>query len=244
MDCPRCKLHLQTTEHLNIEKDHFTNCLDIPIYKGHFHSGKSLRETFSSIQKILPSNGVTLSMVLELVGKESFLILAAFLALPFLAPVSIPGVSTAFGAIILLIGISLILDRQPWLPYRFMTHVFPTDKIRTCLSQGLIWINRLEKISHRRVPILCHGHLISIINGLVVVASSILLMAPLAFIPFSNTLPALTILLLSIGILQYDGIFILLGYLFLIVTSFYFAMIALIGVKAVNMAISMAFKWF
>ena len=214
------------------------------MHKELFDSNKTLKETFSYIHRVLPDNGVTLSMVMQLLGKESFLILSVFLTLPFLAPVSIPGVSAAFGAIILLIGISLILDRPPWLPDRFMTHVFPTDKIRTCLSQGLIWIKRLEKISHRRVPILCHGHLINKFNGLVVVVSSILLMAPLAFIPFSNTLPALAILLLSIGILQHDGIFILLGYLFLIVTSFYFAMIALMGVKAVNMAISMAFKWF
>lgn len=244
MNCPRCKLHLQTTEHLNIEKDHCANCLDLTTHKGLFDSDKTLRETFSSIHRVLPDSGITLSMVMGLLGKESFLILSVFLTLPFLVPVSIPGVSTAFGAIILLIGISLLLNRQPWLPDRFMMHVFPTDKIRTCLSQGLIWIKRLERISHRRVPSLCHGHLISKINGLVVVASSILLMAPLAFIPFSNTLPALAILLLSIGILQHDGFFVLLGYLFLIITSFYFAMIALMGVKAVNMAISMAFKWF
>jgi hypothetical protein len=224
MDWLPSKVQLQTTEHSKINSD------------------KTLKETFSSIQKVLPDNGVTLSIVLELLGKESFLILSAFLTLPFLVPVSIPGVSTVFGALILLIGISLILDRPPWLPERFMTHVFPTDKLRTCLSQGLIWIQRLEKISHRRISILCHGHLMSRVNGLAVVLSSLLLMAPLAFIPFSNTFPGLAILLLSIGILQHDGIFILMGYLFLVVTSFYFVMIALMGVTAVNMAISIVVK--
>jgi hypothetical protein len=202
-----------------------------------------LKETFFYVQRALPDKGVTLSMVLELLGKESFLILSAFLTLPFLVPVSIPGVSTIFGAMILLIGISLVLDRPPWLPVRFMMHVFPTDKLRTCLSQGLIWIQRLEKISHRRIPILCHGHLMSRVNGLIVVLSALFLMAPLAFIPFSNTFPALAILLLSIGILQHDGIFILLGYLLLVVTSLYFALIALMGAQAVNMAISIVYKW-
>jgi hypothetical protein len=208
-----------------------------------FNSDKTLKETFSNIQRVLPDNGVTLSMVLELLGKESFLILSAFLSLPFLAPVSIPGVSTVFGALILLIGISLVLDRPPWLPARFMTHVFPSDKLRTCLSQGLIWIQRLEKISHSRISIFCQGHLMSRVNGLVVVLSALFLMAPLAFIPFSNTLPALAILLLSIGILQHDGVFVLLGYLSLVLTSLYFALIALMGVQAINMAISMALEW-
>jgi hypothetical protein len=213
------------------------------MHKKLFDSDKTLKETFSNIQRVLPDNGVTLSVVLELLGKESFIILSAFLALPFLAPVSIPGVSTVFGALILLIGISLVLDRAPWLPARFMTHVFPTDKLRTCLFQSLIWIQRLEKISHCRIPIFCHGHLMSRVNGLVVVLSALFLMAPLAFIPFSNTLPALAILLLSIGILQHDGIFILLGYLFLVVTSFYFALIALMGAQAINMAISIVLEW-
>jgi hypothetical protein len=208
-----------------------------------FNSDKTLKETFSCIQGMLPDHGVTLSMVLELLGKESFLILSAFLTLPFLAPVSIPGVSTVFGAIILLIGISLVLGRPPWLPERFMTHVFPTDKLRTCLSHGLIWVQRLEKISHRRISTLCHGHLMSRVNGLAVVLSSLLLMVPLAFIPFSNTFPALAILLLSIGMLQHDGVFILFGYFFLVITSIYFTMIALMGATAVNMAISFVLKW-
>ena len=238
MNCPLCKAQLHTTEHLNIEIYY------VPLmHKELSNSDKTLKETFSNIQRVLPDNGVTLSMVLELLGKESFLILSSFLALPFLAPVSIPGVSTVFGALILLIGISLVLDRPPWLPARLMTHVFPSDKLRTCLSQGLIWIQRLEKISHRRIPIFCHGHLMSRVNGLVVVLSALFLMAPLAFIPFSNTLPALAILLLSIGILQHDGVFILLGYLFLVVTLFYFALIALMGAQAIKAAISMALEW-
>jgi len=213
------------------------------MHKELFNSDKTLKETFSNIQRVLPDNGVTLAMVLELVGKESFLVLSAFLSLPFLAPVSIPGVSTVFGAIILLIGISLVLDRPPCLPTRFMTHVLPSDKLRTCLSRGLIWIHRLEKISHRRISIFCQRHLMSRVNGLAVVLSALLLMAPLAFLPFSNTLPALAILLLSIGILQHDGVFVLLGYLFLVLTVFYFALIALMGVQAINMAISMALEW-
>ncbi len=212
------------------------------MHKELFASDKTLKETFSSIQNALPDNGVTLSMVLELLGKESFLILAAFLTLPFLAPVSIPGVSTVFGVIILLIGIGLVLNRPPWLPERFMIHIFPTDKLRICISQSLIWIQRLEKISHRRMSFLCHGHLMGRVIGLVMVAASLLLMAPLAFIPFSNTLPALSILLLSIGVLQQDGIFIALGYLFLVATSVYFTIIAFMGANAFNMAVDMVFK--
>jgi hypothetical protein len=46
-------------------------------------------------------------------------------------------------------------------------------------------------------------------------------MAPRGLIPFSYTFPGLAILLLSIGILPHDGVFILLSYLFPVVTVFY-----------------------
>ncbi len=76
--------------------------------------------------------------------------------------------------------------------------------------------------------------------GLVVALSSLLLMAPLAFIPFLNILPALSILLLSIGVLQQDGIFIALGYFFLVATSVYFTIIAFMGANVLSMAVDMA----
>jgi hypothetical protein len=51
----------------------------------------------------------------------------------------------------------------------------------------------------------------------------VLLIFPLGLVPFSNTLPAWGILLLAAGLLQRDGLLILLGYLFLLGTIVYFA---------------------
>jgi hypothetical protein len=47
-------------------------------------------------------------------------------------------------------------------------------------------------------------------------------MAPFGLIPFSNTLPALALLLLAIGFLQRDGVCILLGHLVNVATIIYF----------------------
>lgn len=164
-------------------------------------ASRALKDTFSYVHGVLPEQRVTLSMILTLFGKESFFFLAAFLTLPFLAPASIPGLSTAFGAVILLMGMSLVLYLPPWLPARFMPHVVPSDKLRTCLSHDLIWIR------------------------------------------LSNTLPALAILLLSIGIFPHDGIFIIFGYFSLALTSIYFGFIVLLDAQAINMAVSKASGW-
>ena len=72
------------------------------------------------------------------------------------------------------------------------------------------------------------GGAINRINGLSLTTGGILLLFPLSFIPFSNTLPALSVLLLALGMLQRDGIFILAGYFTLLLTILYFGGLALL----------------
>ena len=63
------------------------------------------------------------------------------------------------------------------------------------------------------------------LNSAAVVFGGLLLMAPLGPIPFSNTAPAVGILLLTIGLLQRDGLCVLLGYLGLVLSVLYFSVI-------------------
>jgi hypothetical protein len=49
-------------------------------------------------------------------------------------------------------------------------------------------------------------------------------MLPFGLMPFSNTLPAITILFLSVGILQKDGIIIILGYFSILGSLIYFGL--------------------
>jgi len=51
-------------------------------------------------------------------------------------------------------------------------------------------------------------------------------MFPLGLVPFSNTLPGIAILLLSTGMIQRDGLIVLGGYLFNVVTVIYFGVLA------------------
>jgi hypothetical protein len=81
-----------------------------------------------------------------------------------------------------------------------------------------------------RLRYLTSGATINRINGLALTAGGVLLLFPLSFIPFSNTLPALAVMLLALGMLQRDGYFILAGYVALLVTVLYFGGLALLVV--------------
>jgi hypothetical protein len=198
----------------------------------------SLGEKLRVVIANLPSTGVTLAEIRDLVGQDGLLVLTAFLTIVFMVPVSIPGVSTVFGAVILLIGISRLLGRSLWLPKRISQRVFPGDKLRTVLNQGSIWLHRLERVSRpHRLNYLASAGLTDTLNNCALILGAVLLMAPFGLVPFSNTLPAIAILFFAIGLLQRDGLCILLGHLANLVTIIYFAVLIVGGSVAIREAI-------
>jgi hypothetical protein len=150
-------------------------------------------------------------------------------------PVSIPGVSTVFGAAILLIGITRLFGVNLWLPRRIAQKVLPSEKLHAALDKGGVWVHRLERISRpHRMPWLASPGLMDTINNLALIAAAVLLMAPFGLIPFSNTLPALALLFFAIGLLQRDGLFIVLGHLGNVLTVVYFTVLIVGGGAAIR----------
>src|SRR3546814_1117757 len=174
----------------------------------------SLGEQLASIIESLPEDPLTLGELLDVFGDEGLLLLTMLLTLVFLIPVSIPGVSTVFGAAILLVGISRLIGRPLWLPARLRDKALPADRLRPGLTGGMTWVRRLERISRpHRLRALVAGRVQNLFNNLAFILAALLLMAPFGFVPFSNTLPALALLFLAAGLIQRDGVAVLLGYL-------------------------------
>lgn len=186
----------------------------------------SLGEQLASIIDNLPEDRLTLGALIEVFGDEGLLLLTILLTLVFLIPVSIPGVSTIFGAAILLIGISRLVGRPLWLPARLRRKSLPADKLRPGLARGMSWVRRLEKISRpHRLRAFAEGRVPGLINNLAFILAALLLMAPFGFIPFSNTLPGLALLFYAVGLIQRDGGAMLLGHLANIATIIYFGIL-------------------
>jgi hypothetical protein len=72
------------------------------------------------------------------------------------------------------------------------------------------------------------------LNNCALITGSVLLMAPFGLIPFSNTLPALALLFLAIGLLQRDGLCVLFGHLANIATMIYFIVLMVGGGAAIR----------
>lgn len=167
---------------------------------------------------------ITLKALLERSGRQGMLLICALSTLPFLIPVSIPGVSTVFGAAIVLLASALFLNRLPWLPQRVLNKPLDTQKLLPALRKGVALVGKLDRWVKQRWLGLTSFTMLRV-NCAAVVFGGLLLMAPLGPIPFSNTAPAVGILLLTLGLIQRDGLFVILGYLGLALSVVYFSVL-------------------
>jgi hypothetical protein len=179
-----------------------------------------------ALVRSMPRTGITLSELIRSVGNDGLLILVALLTLVFLIPISIPGVSTVFGAAILLISISRLSGRELWIPSKLAHRVIGTRKLRPLLRKALSWLKKLERVSKpNRIQWLVAAGAVAFFNNAALILGAVLLMMPFGLIPFSNTFPAVAILFLAIGLLQRDGVCILLGHISNVVTIIYFGVL-------------------
>jgi hypothetical protein len=202
------------------------------------HEGETrVSAVFTALARAIPPEGLTLQDLLARLGERGLLLVCILVTVPFLLPVSIPGSSIPFGVIITLNGISLLTHRAPWLPDRLRHRRLAADTLFGVCARGARLFTRLERFIHPRVPPLTHGPTMGHVNGLLLVLSGVLLMAPLP-LPLSNTLPAYGALLLAAGSLERDGYCVVAGYLMLLLTLSYFTVVAVLGEIGVRAILS------
>jgi len=160
-------------------------------------------------------------------------LLLVLLSLPFLTPISLVGISTPFGLAIAFVGLRMSLGKKPWWPKKLLERTIPPSFFPKLLKVTIHICKAIEFFSRPRVQIFHNFSLFKMVSGLLIAISGILLALPLP-IPFSNTLPAVTILLFAISAMKRDGlIFIIAGFSFILMIG-YFAMLIFGGVEIIN----------
>ncbi|MBI5093116.1 MAG: exopolysaccharide biosynthesis protein [Candidatus Hydrogenedentes bacterium] len=156
-------------------------------------------------------NALTLGQVLEIFSRRGDAIIMVFLSLPFCQPIMIPGFSTPFGLALAILGAHYMVGRKPWLPRRLRDHSISFKTLSHTVNGMLVVTRKLEKLLHPRLTRLCTEPALNRVHGALIVACAILLSLPLP-IPASNMLAALPILLIALGVLESDGVFVIAGY--------------------------------
>jgi hypothetical protein len=155
---------------------------------------------------------LSLRQIVEILHGRGFDVLVIVLVLPFCQPIPLPGLSTPFGLALMFFGLRIAVRQGPWLPGWLLRREISSDTLTKIIHGAVAVSKRLEKLIHPRLRFMTHWWSFNAINGLAIASSAFLLMLPLP-IPFSNTIPAWSILLLALGMMEEDGVVITLGYL-------------------------------
>jgi hypothetical protein len=152
---------------------------------------------------------VTLAELLEETSEQSFGLVMALLALPFLLPMP-PGVSTISGSGCILLGLQMMAGwKAPWLPNRVAQLKFPQAFMAKLLKVVQSISKLLEKFVRPRMPWLANNPSIWRLNGLCICWLAFLLMLP---IPLTNPIPTVGILLFVFAMLEADGLLMCVSY--------------------------------
>jgi hypothetical protein len=182
---------------------------------------RRLSEELADLQERFAEKPVTLREVIYTLRGRAYTLLLILLALPFLTPLPLPGLSTPFGLAIGFIAMRLSLGQKPWLPMRLQRKELPAGFFSKLFTMAARVIRFLEKFLRPRLPALtCSGILLQM-HAFVILLAALALLLPLP-IPFTNSFPAWVILLLAGGLLERDGIFILTGYVVFVLGVLYF----------------------
>jgi hypothetical protein len=191
------------------------------------HRGRLATE-LNALNARFGQNSVPLGDVVDVLGENTYTLLVLLLSLPFVTPVSLFGLSTVFGAAIAYLGIRLACGLQPRFPDRFRVRRLPPRFFGTLLRAAERVIRWLERCTRPRLASLTAGGLARRTIGAAIVVAAGLLALPLP-VPFTNTLPALTILCLATGLLEDDGGMVLAGFGFLLLSAVYFGLLYFVG---------------
>jgi hypothetical protein len=165
---------------------------------------------------------ISLGEILGILSGKGRLLLLILLSLPFCLPLQIPGLSTPFGLAIAFIGLRMAFGKRVWLPQKALLKEISSATIRKISQKGLKWIAKMERFIHPRLTWLSKSK--AMYNGLLIVVLGLFLALPLP-IPLTNLSSGWAILLLSIGLLEDDGLFILAGYLVSLLTGVFFILL-------------------
>ena len=175
----------------NIQTDHAT-----PTHR-------SLAETLENALASEDQNGPSIGELTDAVGEKGFGLLLVLLSLPSALPVPAPGYSTPFGIVIALIALQMLMGRQTvWLPARLQRIRIKPSLARKMSGAATKFLRAVEHLIRPRQQWI-RAQLGQSGLAIVILIMACLMMLP---IPLTNTLPAMVIFLIGVGLSEEDGL--------------------------------------
>ena len=186
--------------------------------------GLRLSEHILALERLFAGRAVCLWELITALESQAFLVTIVILALPFLTPLPLVGLSTPFGFVIALLAGQLAWGAEPWLPRVLREKKVPAGFVARVVRVAARIIRWLESALRPRWSWVFAAPGAVRIHALLIVVAAVVLLLPLP-IPLTNTFPAWVILLVASGLLERDGMIVVLGYLVAVAGVAYFGIL-------------------
>lgn len=154
--------------------------------------------------------------LLDRLGDRAQSTLVFIFAAPNVLPIGVPGMSMVLGLPLFFLTWRMMTGRSgAWLPASIGAKSFNHADFVRAVDKVLPWLQRLEAITRPRFRWLSGAFAQRVFGGVGVILSVIISLP----IPFGNALPGATLAVLSLGLVERDGIVIAIG-VFATVLSF------------------------
>jgi len=175
-------------------------------------SPSSLEEGMLRLQAECTTEKISIQKILATLTGKGRLIIVLLFALPFCQPIQIPGLSIPFGLVILFLGLRMIFGKHIWLPKKILKISIPCRTLNKITKTMLKYLKKTHKWLHPRLQWISENPSMHLFHGSMIATLGLLLAIPVP-IPFINLPAAWALALLSLGLLEEDGLFVMIGYI-------------------------------
>ena len=157
----------------------------------------------------VPGDTVTLTWILGQLHERAFGLFLLILALPCCIPF-LYGIPQVVALPLMFVSLQILAGRRaPWLPARFGARTVTAEGLRSLAARAGPWLRRIEAVSRPRLSALTRAPSDQLVGGVLVLFSASILVP----LPGTNTVPGLAVVIVSMGLLQRDGVLVLAGVL-------------------------------
>ncbi len=155
------------------------------------------------------NDNVTIGEFIHTLGERVFGLAVLLFALPNSLPLpGIPGFSSITGAPIIIFGLQMMLgQRTPWLPQKISSYRFSQKKLAFILKKTIPILRKIEFFVKPRFSFML-SPLAERFIGLAFMILGWILAMP---IPFGNFLPGISLCIIALGLVEGDGLVIIMG---------------------------------
>lgn len=180
------------------------------------------RSTSDILHDFVGFHGETISIrdLSAQLGDRGFGLMLLLFALPNTIPLPIPGISTLTSLPLIFFAAQLCLGKERiWIPRWLADRQIPMSSLRLFIQKSLPWLRRLEKFVKPRLDKITTRSFERFAGGLMLVLA-LLIALP---IPLGNLPLGIAMAVLSLAIIERDGVVMITGWLFTIFALCYFA---------------------